>query len=191
MIIASVSLFIASVILAVCYHFYVKLFILEPLKQYNLLLTDLNKSNLSFARKININKSIPLVKELYPGILNLVSKFNIWESERNFAEKNLRYNLIKFREMADYLPQSIFETDNQGKITYANKAFFEIFGYDKTDFNNLISIYSIICPEVVEKVFSKINLYNVDCLALKKDGTLLPAHVFTSQILKKQQTCWN
>ena len=41
----------------------------------------------------------------------------------------LRENELKFRELADFLPQIIFEADINGKITYVNKQAYKTLGY--------------------------------------------------------------
>ena len=50
-------------------------------------------------------------------------------SERRRAEEALRQSEERFRQMVDLLPQTIFETDAEGRLTFANRAGLEAFGY--------------------------------------------------------------
>ncbi len=49
-------------------------------------------------------------------------------TERKHAEEVLRESEEKFRELADLLPQIIFESDVQGNLTYVNRQAYKIFG---------------------------------------------------------------
>ena len=48
------------------------------------------------------------------------------------AEEALRESEEKYRELAELLPEVIFETDLEGNIAYANKVAFDSFGYTLT-----------------------------------------------------------
>jgi len=49
--------------------------------------------------------------------------------ERHEAEKALIESEKKYTETIDMLPQTIFEADLKGKLTYVNKVGFDVFGY--------------------------------------------------------------
>ncbi|PKP51388.1 MAG: hypothetical protein CVT92_12885 [Bacteroidetes bacterium HGW-Bacteroidetes-1] len=116
---------------------------------------------------------------------------SIDNTERKKANQALLESEEKFREMAEMLPQIIFEADQYGKLTYVNKQAFKILGFpeefDITNFNT-IDLY---IPEdrhrAMENVQRRIsgvreesNEYTMVC----HDGRLLNVLVFTNPIIK-------
>jgi len=115
-------------------------------------------------------------------------------NKRQEAQKALEKSENKFMEMADLLPQTVFEADLSGRLTYVNKSGFEIFGYSKEDFQNGINIFSAIIQEDQELAFENMKklmdgetnkgyIYT----ALKKNKTTFPIQTYTSRILENQQ----
>jgi PAS domain S-box-containing protein len=64
------------------------------------------------------------------GVLSMVQDI----TEQKHAEEALRQSETKFRDLADMLPQIIFETDVEGNLTFVNHNAFNTFGYTKDDF---------------------------------------------------------
>ncbi len=61
-------------------------------------------------------------------------------TERKKAEETLRMSEERFRTMAQLLPNGIYEADAELRITYANRAAFETFGYTQEGFDHGVSI---------------------------------------------------
>ena len=57
----------------------------------------------------------------------------IYVTHRRQASEALRESEARFREMADLLPQVIYEADAEGSLTYANSYAFDLFGYTRDD----------------------------------------------------------
>ena len=114
---------------------------------------------------------------------------DITESKK--AEKALRESEEKFREMADLLPQIVYEIDIQGNLTYVNKQSFASFGYSKEDYDKGINVFQMLIPEDIERAKENIQniitgkaLGNPEYTALKKDGTTFPVLIYSNCILK-------
>jgi PAS domain S-box-containing protein len=73
-------------------------------------------------------------------------------TERKKAEVALLESEAKFREMAELLPQIVFESDIQGNLTYVNKQAYKLSGYSEND--NLIgkSTLNFYIPEIGERL---------------------------------------
>ncbi|MCD6298893.1 MAG: GAF domain-containing protein [Deltaproteobacteria bacterium] len=56
------------------------------------------------------------------------------------AEKTLWESEAKFRDLAELLPEIVYETDLNGNFTYVNRVAFERFGYSKEDFEKGINL---------------------------------------------------
>jgi PAS domain S-box-containing protein len=109
--------------------------------------------------------------------------------ERHEAEKALSESERKFKELTDLLPQTVFESDLNGRITYINKNGYELFGYSKEDVRNGISVFSYLSEDdrpiainnfniTLRGGISPGNLYT----GQKKDGTLFPVQIYSSCI---------
>ncbi|HWQ19774.1 MAG TPA: ATP-binding protein, partial [Methanotrichaceae archaeon] len=63
------------------------------------------------------------------------------------AEDRMRESEARFRDMAELLPDIIYEVELDLRITYANKAAFETFGYTKEEFEAGISAAELLADE--------------------------------------------
>jgi len=114
---------------------------------------------------------------------------------RKKAEENLIKSEGKFKEMANLLPQIIFETDKDGILTYVNDIAFKLFGFSKKEFNQKMNVLQLIDPKdraratanmqlVINGAPLRANEYNV----IKKDGTNFPVLIYSSPIINKGKT---
>lgn len=69
------------------------------------------------------------------------------------VEGKLLKSESKFREFSDLLPQLIFETDLEGKITFINKFGLNLLGYSREELQKQADMFSFIDPESKEAVF--------------------------------------
>jgi len=60
-------------------------------------------------------------------------------TERKQAEEAIKENEKKFRELAELLPETIYEMDTHGNLAFANQRAFDQFGYLKNDYENGIN----------------------------------------------------
>lgn len=70
---------------------------------------------------------------------------DITESKR--MEGALLESEERFRELADMLPQTIYECDKNGRVTYVNKSGYERFGYSTADIEKGISVIEVLEPK--------------------------------------------
>lgn len=111
-------------------------------------------------------------------------------TEQKEAEEKIRKSEEKFRDMAELLPQIIFEADINGNLTYVNKHAYEICGYDEHD--QLIGMHASEFYAPVDKARSIENTKrrlagettdSQDYLMLRKDGTTFPVQVYANPIM--------
>jgi PAS domain S-box-containing protein len=89
-------------------------------------------------------------------IIGIVEDFkDITERER--IRRDLRESEKKFRDLANLLPQTVFEIDPDGKITYFNKCGFDSFGCTRKDIDNGLNILQMFIPGNREKVKQNIR----------------------------------
>ncbi|HVN73762.1 MAG TPA: PAS domain S-box protein, partial [Methanoregula sp.] len=122
----------------------------------------------------------------------LIGGFAIDISEQKEAEQALNKSELRFRELADLLPQIVYEADTAGKLTYANRIAFEQFGYSEEEFREGLSVLQMVAPEDREReavafrdmVAGKKRPGPADeFLAIRKDGSIFPVSISSSPVL--------
>jgi len=112
-------------------------------------------------------------------------------TQRKLLEDTLKENERRFRELADLLPQTIFEMDLAGNLTYVNYAGIEIFGIDDKKIQSCANVREYLIPSDIERMHRGLALVmggaksSGEVYTLKKlDGTLMSAIVYTGPILR-------
>jgi PAS domain S-box-containing protein len=79
-------------------------------------------------------------------------------TERRAAEEALRKSENRFREMADLLPQVIFEMDTGGRMTYLNRFGFEMFGITEDALLDGLDAFSYLVPSDRDRAKDRLSL---------------------------------
>ncbi len=113
-------------------------------------------------------------------------------TESRQAEAALRQSEEKYKQLADLLPQVVFETDEKGNLTFVNRIAFELFGYSEDDFKKGLHALEMIIPEDREKAESSVmrilggkKSVGTEYTALRKDGSTYPALIYANPIMSK------
>ncbi len=101
--------------------------------------------------------------------------------QRSRTEEALRKSEEKYRELAELLPEVVFETDAGGNITYTNRIGFKRFGYSQKEFYEGLSPFIVVAPEDRERLKKNTarlmkgkKLGSGEYLAQKKNGRKFP-----------------
>ncbi|MDX2445928.1 MAG: PAS domain S-box protein, partial [Desulfobacterales bacterium] len=112
-------------------------------------------------------------------------------TERKFAEKALQESEERFRDMAELLPEIIFEVDVQGDLTFVNKSAFTQFQYTEAEFINGLNALEMIVPEDRERGMTNImkilggeHVGLKEYRALRKDGSSFPALFHSAAVIR-------
>lgn len=123
------------------------------------------------------------------GIVGYVK--NITERKRN--KEALRESENRYRELAEMLPQVVFEVDLRGHFIFFNRHGLELFGYTAEDLNSL-DIFQLIAPHDRERArcnFQKAlrGEYRPDheYTVLRKDGSGVTVIIYSTEIIRDER----
>ncbi len=111
-------------------------------------------------------------------------------TERRRAEQALRESQQRFHDLAELLPQTVFEMDPERRLTFVNQESLETFGYSKEEALAPIDALDLLDPgehdrarrnldQILRGIPSRGNEY----LARRKDGSLFPVLVCSARIV--------
>lgn len=112
-------------------------------------------------------------------------------ADQKRMETELRESEKKFRDLADLLPQTVYEMDLEGNFTYTNQYGFQETGYSREDLEKGMSVYQIVVPEEHGKLEQNMvailagkNIDPREYTVIRKDGTLFPVIIHAAPIVQ-------
>jgi len=113
-------------------------------------------------------------------------------SNRKKAEELIIKSEKKYRELADLLPQTVFETDVNADLTFMNIYAFEMFGYSQEDIENGLNILELIVEE--ERSLSRDKIKDVlsgqvsgdEYTAQRSDKSIFPIILYSNPIINNK-----
>jgi PAS domain S-box-containing protein len=140
-----------------------------------------------------------------------VENARLLEQEQRHAEELTRYSTNleqqvlertsklaeserRFRELADLLPQIVFEIDEQGNLTFLNHIGFAKTGYGEDDLRRGLSAFQMFPPEEHNRAMQKIRKLlggekasNDEYTILGKDDGTFPAIVYAAPVMRENR----
>jgi PAS domain S-box-containing protein len=104
----------------------------------------------------------------------------------------LRESEQRFRDLAELLPQTVYEADAEGRLTFLNRQTLEMTGYTRVEFEAGLSCFQMLAPherdrarENVQRVLAGQDLGGIEYTAQRKDGTQFPVVIHSLPILRQ------
>jgi PAS domain S-box-containing protein len=105
-------------------------------------------------------------------------------TERKASEAALVASEKRFQSLVEMLPQSIWECDDRGNVTFVNPRTFEMYGYEHEDVEKGMTIWQTIHPDDRERVLgdfirasmeepSEFPVFH-EFMSIRKDGSTFP-----------------
>jgi PAS domain S-box-containing protein len=137
-------------------------------------------------------REVPIIKTVVPASMNgrscLIESF-VDISEQKRIQRAIEDSEQRTRELADSLPQIVFETDVVGKITFGNRRGLEVLQYTQEDLARGVNALDIFIPEDRERIQRNIIrilkgevLPDVEYTAKRKDGRAFPVIINAAPI---------
>jgi PAS domain S-box-containing protein len=118
--------------------------------------------------------------------------FAIDITERKHAEETIKESEKQYKELADLLPQVIFEMDEKGILTFVNQFAYEMFEYTEEEFKKGLNALQMLVPEEQERAMNNISkilngemIGGNEYMAQKKDGIKFPIILHASRIMRR------
>lgn len=115
------------------------------------------------------------------------------KTNRDLGDANvyIKQSEERFRDLSDLLPETVFEADLAGRITFLNRMGFQQFHFDQDDLDKGLSVFDAIDPQdhdavrkYVRKILSGEKVGLNEYSARRKDGTSFPAMAHTTCIIR-------
>jgi len=110
------------------------------------------------------------------------------------AEQALRKSEARFKDLAELLPEVVFECDLDGTVTYANQIAFEKFGYSREELERGIHAWEMLAPADRNRAQTDLSQLlttgkqvRSEFTAIRKDGSTFPIMTYSSPILLEGQ----
>jgi PAS domain S-box-containing protein len=125
------------------------------------------------------------------GIFRDVSQRKLADEQQVRWMNQLRESESRFRELADLLPQPVYETNVHGVITFANRSGLDQFGYGPDDLAGGLHTLHMIAPDdreralgIIQRIFRGEQTGANEYRAVRKDGTTFPVIIASSLIIR-------
>ncbi|MDD1662169.1 MAG: PAS domain S-box protein [Methanomicrobiales archaeon] len=119
------------------------------------------------------------------GVLSIGSDI----TEHRRLDEQLRASEKRFRDLADLLPQPIFEADAKGTLLFANRQAFLTFGYRPEEIQDRVPVLDMIAPEdrgraraSIERMLGEGKQGKEEYTALRKGGGRFPIVNYSAPI---------
>ena len=112
------------------------------------------------------------------------------------AQEQMALSEKKFRELAELLPQPVWETDLNGNFTYVNKSALNLFKYEYLNITNNFNVAQTIVPKDRERalqnitaiMFQEASSQGHEYTGINNKGEQFPIKVFSSPITENGKT---
>jgi len=114
-------------------------------------------------------------------------------TERKAAQARLVESERKFRELADLLPQSVWECNLSGRLVFANCGSFAMYRYTPADFERGLTIWQMISPAdqpmvsalVTRSVSNPPDRFptTLEYSAIRSDGSTFPIRMYVTPVI--------
>ena len=135
----------------------------------------------------------------WPVITASNVRFVLYEdiTDQKKAEDALRESEERFRDLAELLPETIFEMDLLGNLLFVNQNAFEQFQFSQSDFDNGLNVFDMITPRdcARAKIFFQKALDGEDLglneyTLLKKDGRFFSSYYYCQPNCQERNNTW-
>jgi PAS domain S-box-containing protein len=136
---------------------------------------------------VGVNRDITERKHMEEKLRQYSSNLEQIVAERT---SKLAESERRFRELADLLPQIVFETDENGNIQFMNRSGFEATGRTEEELRRGLNIFQTFAAddratERIGRMMTGEKLGGREVTVLRRDGTTFPAIAYAAPIMRE------
>lgn len=171
-------------IFAITISMYLSRHLVSYLEQLTNYISKIAENDFKYSEKLNLRKSSSEIRKIYMEFRNMAAQLKIRETQRDRALITANENEKRYHDLADLLPQSIYESDRMGNLVYANKTWYKTFGYTVEDINQGLNLIEILNTDANTNLLGYSKIENSDYIAIRRDGSKFPASVYSDSIIE-------
>ena len=125
--------------------------------------------------------AVPVMYGGESGVLEMLRDI----TERKEAERALRESESKYRELAEMLPQIVFEMDRDQMINFVNRQAYLLLGYTEEDMSSGFNALTVIHPSNRDRARENLRkaaigepFEHLEYTIVRKDGSTFPAFIY-------------
>ena len=142
-------------------------------------------------------KDVDLILFLVGALLGVYGCYRQFLHSKSL-DAQLRYHLEEgersIKDLAELLPQTVFELDTKGNIVYANPKGLETFGYTLEELKRGLNVSKLFIPEDLARIGKNIRkilkgelFEDHEYTAIHKDGKSFPVLIYSNSIIKDNE----
>jgi len=115
-------------------------------------------------------------------------------TDRREALEEIKEKEKRFRELADLLPQTVFETDLEGNVVFANQRGFELTGYSEEDIKDGLNAFSLFDGKDRDRALERFMLtiqgkdvHGAEYTVIRKNGTRFPVAIYSNPVFRNDE----
>jgi PAS domain S-box-containing protein len=153
-----------------------------PLAKLTAHIKLLSENNLKLNDRLDQTLNNYETSILYQEFRLLIERIKKEKEDLHRVQVALIENEEKYRQLADNLPQAVFETDQFGNLTYVNSSWLKAFLYSSQDVEEGLNIINILKAESGPIVLGEESGSSMAYIAVRKDNSTFPSMVYTNRI---------
>lgn len=177
---AFILLSMILILMGILFSIYVSKLIAKPFLVLTASIKELVYCNFEKPLNPQIHNSQKEVRILTAEFNKMIDQLHQKENARKLAESHFHESQRKFKDLSDFLPQSVFEVNAKGIFTYVNQNWKEQLYYSDDDFKQGISYSDTVSKNRGLGIFPGGKSDN-DYKVTRKDGSTFNALIFTSE----------
>ena len=137
----------------------------------------------------NVELSASLIADEDDNPRYLMASFTD-STKRKRTEEALRESEKRFRDLAELLPETVFEMDAEGNLSFGNEAAHNIFGISPEQSNTGSPVLQIIIPDDrdrardnMQRLLDGEKLGGIEYTAIHRDGSHIPVNMYANRII--------
>ncbi len=172
--------FILIFLISITISFLISNRITAPLSTLTSHIQLLIESDFKLKDKPVFKKTHYEIEVLYSEFHKMIAQLSLRDKQRDEAEHALRMNEIKYRQLADMLPQCVFETNEVGNFSYVNKTWMDTFGYTLQEVKDGLNLIEVIKSDNMNAFVEGKEFNFREFTGQRKDGSTFAAVVYSN-----------